>query len=266
MKLIESSPIDKVEVRSPLSCESPKGVCSKCYGRNLATGKMVQNGEAVGVVAAQSIGEPGTQLTLRTFHVGGIAGNVSEENNLSVRFDGVAEIEDLKVVKSKDANGKNINTVISRTCEIKVLDKKSGIVLSTNIIPYGSSLLVKDGQALKKGDIICQWDPYNGVIVSEFGGKIEYENIDQGITYQVEIDEQTGFKEKVISESRNKKVVPTLLINDSKGNNVRTYNLPVGAHLMVDDGDKVEAGKILVKIPRKSAKSGDITGGLTKSY
>ncbi|MDB4097459.1 DNA-directed RNA polymerase subunit beta' [Flavobacteriaceae bacterium] len=264
VKLIESSPIDKVEVRSPLSCESPKGVCSKCYGRNLATGKMVQNGEAVGVVAAQSIGEPGTQLTLRTFHVGGIAGNVSEENNLSVRLDGVAEIEDLKVVKSKDANGKNINTVISRTCEIKVLDKKTGIVLSTNIIPYGSSLLVKDGQALKKGDIICQWDPYNGVIVSEFGGKIEYENIDQGITYQVEIDEQTGFKEKVISESRNKKVVPTLLINDSKGNNVRTYNLPFGAHLMVDDGDKVEAGKILVKIPRKSAKSGDITGGLPR--
>ena len=264
VKLIESSPIEKVEVRSPLTCESPKGVCSKCYGRNLATGKMVQNGEAVGVVAAQSIGEPGTQLTLRTFNVGGIAGNISEDNNLSVRFDGVAEIEDLKVVKSKDAEGKNINTVISRTCEIKVLEKKSGIILSSNIIPYGSSLLVKDGQVLKKGDIVCQWDPYNGVIVSEFGGNIEYENIEQGVTYQVEIDEQTGFKEKVISESRNKKVVPTLLINDSKGNNVRTYNLPVGAHLMVDDGEKVEAGKILVKIPRKSAKSGDITGGLPR--
>ena len=264
VKLIESSPIEKVEVRSPLTCESPKGVCSKCYGRNLATGKMVQNGEAVGVVAAQSIGEPGTQLTLRTFHVGGIAGNISEDNNLSVRFDGIAEIEDLKVVKSKDAEGKNINTVISRTCEVKVLDKKSGIVLSNNIIPYGSSLLIKDGQALKKGDVVCQWDPYNGVIVSEFGGKIEYENIEQGVTYQVEIDEQTGFKEKVISESRNKKVVPTLLINDSKGNNVRTYNLPVGAHLMVDDGEKVEAGKVLVKIPRKSAKSGDITGGLPR--
>ena len=264
VKLIESTPIEKVEVRSPLTCESPRGVCSKCYGRNLATGKMVQNGEAVGVVAAQSIGEPGTQLTLRTFHVGGIAGNISEDNNLSVRFDGVAEIEDLKVVKSKDSEGKTINTVISRTCEIKVLDKKSGIVLSTNIIPYGSSILVKDGQVLKKGDIVCQWDPYNGVIVSEFGGKIEYENIEQGVTYQVEIDEQTGFKEKVISESRNKKVVPTLLINDSKGNNVRTYNLPVGAHLMVDDGEKLEAGKILVKIPRKSAKSGDITGGLPR--
>ena len=264
VKSIEATPIEKVEVRSPLTCESPKGVCAKCYGRNLATGKMVQNGEAVGVVAAQSIGEPGTQLTLRTFHVGGIAGNISEENSLSVRFDGVAEIEDLKVVKSKDSDGKNTNTVISRTCEIKVLDKKSGVVLSTNIIPYGSTILIKDGQALKKGDVVCQWDPYNGVIISEFGGKIEYENIEQGITYQVEIDEQTGFKEKVISESRNKKVVPTLLINDSKGKNVRTYNLPVGAHLMVDDGDKVEAGKILVKIPRKSAKSGDITGGLPR--
>ena len=264
VKSIEATPIEKVEVRSPLTCESPKGVCAKCYGRNLATGKMVQNGEAVGVVAAQSIGEPGTQLTLRTFHVGGIAGNISEENSLSVRFDGVAEIEDLKVVKSKYYDGKNINTVISRTCEIKVLDKKSGVVLSTNIIPYGSTILIKDGQALKKGDVVCQWDPYNGVIISEFGGKIEYENIEQGITYQVEIDEQTGFKEKVISESRNKKVVPTLLINDSKGKNVRTYNLPVGAHLMVDDGDKVEAGKILVKIPRKSAKSGDITGGLPR--
>ena len=264
VKSIEATPIEKIEVRSPLTCESPKGVCAKCYGRNLATGKMVQNGEAVGVVAAQSIGEPGTQLTLRTFHVGGIAGNISEENSLSVRFDGVAEIEDLKLVKSKDSDGKNINTVISRTCEIKVLDKKSGVVLSTNIIPYGSTILIKDGQALKKGDVVCQWDPYNGVIISEFGGKIEYENIEQGITYQVEIDEQTGFKEKVISESRNKKVVPTLLINDSKGKNVRTYNLPVGAHLMVDDGDKVEAGKILVKIPRKSAKSGDITGGLPR--
>ena len=264
VKLIELTPIEKVEVRSPLTCESPRGVCAKCYGRNLATGKMVQNGEAVGVVAAQSIGEPGTQLTLRTFHVGGIAGNISEENSLSVRFDGLAEIEDLKVVKSKDSEGKNVNVVISRTCELKVLDKKSGIVLSTNIIPYGSTILIKDGQELKKGDIVCQWDPYNGVIISEFGGKIEYENIEQGVTYQVEIDEQTGFKEKVISESRNKKIVPTLLINDVKGKNVRTYNLPVGAHIMVEDGEKVEAGKILVKIPRKSAKSGDITGGLPR--
>ncbi len=264
VKLIENTPIEKVEVRSPLTCESPKGICAKCYGRNLATGKMVQNGEAVGVVAAQSIGEPGTQLTLRTFHVGGIAGNISEENKLQIKFDGIAEIDDLKIVSSKDSAGNKIDIIISRTCEIKLLDKKTGIVISNNIIPYGSTILVKDGQNLKKDDVVCQWDPYNGVIVSEFGGKIEYENIDQGLTYQVEIDEQTGFKEKVISESRNKKVVPTLLINDNKGKNIRTYNLPVGAHLMVDDGEKVEGGKILVKIPRKSAKSGDITGGLPR--
>ena len=154
--------------------------------------------------------------------------------------------------------------VISRTCEIKVLDEKSGVVLSSNIIPYGSSILVKNGKKIKKDDIVCSWDPYNGVIISEFGGNVQYENIEQGITYQVEIDEQTGFKEKVISESRNKKLIPTLLINDNKGKNIRTYNLPVGAHIMVDDGEKVENGKILVKIPRKSAKSGDITGGLPR--
>jgi DNA-directed RNA polymerase subunit beta' len=264
VKEIENTTIDKVEVRSPLTCESPKGICTKCYGRNLATGKMVQNGEAVGVVAAQSIGEPGTQLTLRTFHVGGIAGNISEENKLAVKFDGIAEIEDLKIVKSKDSEGNKINVVISRTCELKLVDKKTGVLLSTNIIPYGSSILIEDGQKLQKDDVVCQWDPYNGVIISEFGGVIEYENIEQGVTYQVEIDEQTGFKEKVISESRNKKIVPTLLINDNKGKNLRTYNLPVGAHLMINDGEKVKEGKILVKIPRKSAKSGDITGGLPR--
>ncbi len=261
---IESLPIEKVDVRSPLTCEATKGICVKCYGRNLATGKMVQIGEAVGVVAAQSIGEPGTQLTLRTFHVGGIAGNISEDNSLIVKFDGIAEIEDLKIVKSVDPDGKKVDVVISRTCELKVLDETSGIVLSSNIIPYGSTISIKNGKKLKKGEIVCQWDPYNGVIISEFGGVIEYENIEQGTTYQVEIDEQTGFKEKVISESRNKKIVPTLLINDSKGKNIRTYNLPVGAHLMVNDGEKVKEGKILVKIPRKSAKSGDITGGLPR--
>jgi DNA-directed RNA polymerase subunit beta' len=264
VKKIERTNIEKVEVRSPLTCEAPRGICAKCYGRNLATGKMVQNGEAVGVVAAQSIGEPGTQLTLRTFHVGGIAGNISEENKLLVKFDGIAEIEDLSTVKSKDSDGNINNVVISRTCELKLLDKKTGVVLSTNIIPYGSSILIEDGQKLSKDDVVCQWDPYNGVIISEFGGVIEYENIEQGVTYQVEIDEQTGFKEKVISESRNKKIVPTLLINDKKGKNLRTYNLPVGSHLMVNDGEKVKEGKILVKIPRKSAKSGDITGGLPR--
>ncbi len=264
VKKISSLPIDSVEVRSPLTCEADRGICVKCYGRNLATGKMVQIGEAVGVTAAQSIGEPGTQLTLRTFHVGGIAGNISEENKLLSKFDGITEIEDLKVVKSKDSDGNATNLVLSRTCEIKVLDSKSGIVLSSNVIPYGSSIHIKSGVKIKKDDIICKWDPYNGVIISEFGGKVEYENIEKGVTYQVEIDEQTGFKEKVISESRNKKLIPTLLINDSKGKNLRTYNLPVGAHLIVDDAEKVEQGKILVKIPRKSAKSGDITGGLPR--
>ena len=264
VEMVEKLPIEKIDVRSPLTCEAKRGLCVKCYGRNLATGKIVQIGEAVGVVAAQSIGEPGTQLTLRTFHVGGIAGNISEENELSAKFDGIAEIEDLKIVKSKDSDGKAIDLVISRTCEIKILDEKSGIVLSSNIIPYGSSIFIKNGKKIKKDDVVCKWDPYNGVIISEFGGVVQYENIEQGITYQVEIDEQTGFKEKVISESRNKKLIPTLLINDKKGKNLRTYNLPVGAHLMVDDGEKVDTGKILVKIPRKSAKSGDITGGLPR--
>ena len=225
---------------------------------------MVQRGEAVGVVAAQSIGEPGTQLTLRTFHVGGIAGNISEENKLIVKFDGVAEIEDLKTVKGKDNDGNVIDIVISRTSEIKLVDKKTGIVLSTNNIPYGSSIFVKDGDEIKKDTVVCQWDPYNGVIISEFSGKVRYENIEQGVTYQVEIDEQTGFQEKVISESRNKKLIPTLLVEDTKGNLIRSYNLPLGAHIMVDDGEKINLGKILVKIPRKSAKAGDITGGLPR--
>ena len=264
IKKIENTAIDTVEVRSPLTCEAPKGICAKCYGRNLATGNMVQRGEAVGVIAAQSIGEPGTQLTLRTFHVGGVAGNISEENKLITKFDGIAEITDLKTVNGTDADGNAAVIVISRTSEIRILDAKSKNVLATKNIPYGSSLFIKNGAKLKKGDEICQWDPFNGVIVSEFAGKIKFENIDQGITYQVEIDEQTGFQEKVISESRNKKVIPTLLIEDTKGNVLRSYNLPVGAHLMVNDGDKIEEGKILVKIPRKSAKSGDITGGLPR--
>jgi len=263
-KIIQASPIEMVDVRSALTCEAKKGICTKCYGRNLATGKMVQRGEAVGVVAAQSIGEPGTQLTLRTFHVGGIAGNISEENKLAVKFDGVAEIEELKTVKGEDNEGNIVDIVISRTSEIKLIDKNTGNVLSTNNIPYGSVIYVKNGDKLSKGDVVCQWDPYNGVIISEFAGKVKYENIEQGVTYQVEIDEQTGFQEKVISESRNKKLIPTLHIEDAKGNVIRSYNLPVGAHLMIDDSEKVKIGKILVKIPRKSAKAGDITGGLPR--
>ena len=263
-KEIENSPIESIDVRSALTCEAKKGICAKCYGLNLATGKMVQRGEAVGVVAAQSIGEPGTQLTLRTFHVGGIAGNISEENKLAVKFNGIAEIEDLKTVKGEDGEGKVVDIVISRTSEIKLVDPKTGITLSTNNIPYGSTIFVKNGDKLSKGDVVCQWDPYNGVIISEFAGKVKYENIEQGVTYQVEIDEQTGFQEKVISESRNKKLIPTLHIEDGKGNTMRSYNLPVGAHLMIDDGEKIKIGKVLVKIPRKSAKTGDITGGLPR--
>ncbi len=264
VKKIEASPIEKVEVRSALTCEAQKGICGKCYGRNLATNKMVQRGEAVGVVAAQSIGEPGTQLTLRTFHVGGIAGNISEDSKLEAKFGGKAEIEDLRTVKGENSEGKAVNIVISRTSEIKVVDGKTGITLSTNNIPYGSQLFIKNGDTVKPGELICQWDPYNGVIVSEFPGKIAYENIDQGITYQVEIDEQTGFQEKVIIESRNKRLIPTLLIKNTKDEVLRSYNLPVGSHIMVDDGDKIKEGKILVKIPRKSAKTGDITGGLPR--
>jgi len=262
--LIEEAPIESVEVRSPLTCAAQYGICVKCYGRNLSTGKMVQLGEAVGVIAAQSIGEPGTQLTLRTFHVGGVAGNISEENKLISKFDGIAEIEDLKIVKGKNAEGEDAEIVISRTSEIKILDAKTKSILSTNNIPYGSSLQIKNRSKIKKGSTICKWDPFNGVIVSEFTGKIVFENIEQGLTYQVEIDEQTGFQEKVISESRNKKLIPTLSIADKKGKILRSYNLPVGAHLIVNEDEQIEEGKVLVKIPRKSAKSGDITGGLPR--
>ena len=264
VKKIESTAINSLEVRSPLTCEAEKGICAKCYGRNLSTGKMVQIGEAVGVVAAQSIGEPGTQLTLRTFHVGGVAGNISEENQLVAKFDGIAEIEDLKTVKGQDSEGNDASIVISRTAELKLVDANTKNVLNTHNIPYGSSIFIKDASKIKKGEVICEWDPFNGVIVSEFTGKISFENIEQGVTYQVEIDEQTGFQEKVISESRNKKLIPTLHINNAKGNTLRSYNLPVGAHLIVNDGESIKEGRTLVKIPRKSAKSGDITGGLPR--
>ena len=251
-----------VEVRSALTCEAKHGICAKCYGRNLSTGRMVQRGEAVGVVAAQSIGEPGTQLTLRTFHAGGVAGNVSEENKTEARFDGILEIEDLRVVTSKDGD-QSVDVVI-RSSELKVLDPTTRMVLQTHDIPYGAHIFVKDKEEVKKGTLLFQWDPYNAVIISEFSGKIAYEDIEQGVTYQVEIDEQTGFQEKVIVESRNKKLIPTLLIVDKNGETLRSYNLPVGAHIMVDNNSKIEEGKVLVKIPRSSAKAGDITGGLPR--
>ncbi len=262
--IIGAAPIESIEVRSALTCEAKVGICVKCYGRNLATGKTVQMGEAVGVVAAQSIGEPGTQLTLRTFHVGGVAGGVSEDSSVVAKFGGKLEIEDLKTVMGEDNEGNPAVVVISRTSEAKVTDPKTGITLSTNPIPYGSQLFVKSGDKVKEGELVCKWDPFNGVVISEFSGNIKFDGIEQGITYRVEIDEQTGFQEKVISESRDKKKIPTLVIEDNKGNALRSYNLPVGAHLMIDDGDKVKEGKILVKIPRKSAKAGDITGGLPR--
>jgi len=261
---IEATGIDRVQVRSALTCESSRGICAKCYGQSLSTRNKVQIGEAVGVIAAQSIGEPGTQLTLRTFHVGGVAGNISEDNKLIANFEGNVVIEDLRTVKGKDANGEVIDIVISRTAEIKVVDKKTGITLSTNNIPYGSTIFDMDRKTIKKGDVICQWDPFNGVIVSEFGGKVRFDDLEQGINYSVEIDEQTGFQEKVITDSKNKKIIPSLIIEDKDGNALRSYSLPVGAHLMIDNGEAVESGKILVKIPRKSGKAGDITGGLPR--
>ena len=264
VEIIEDSALNSIEVRSALTCEAEKGICVKCYGKNLATGKRVQRGETVGVVAAQSIGEPGTQLTLRTFHVGGIAGNVSEDNKLEAKFEGRVEIEDLKTVQGEDSEGKSADIVISRTSEVKIIDKASGIVLSKSVIPYGSQLFIKSGEDIKKDDVICKWDPYNGVIISEFAGKIEFENINYGETYKVESDEQTGFEEKVITETRNKRIIPTLHITDNEGNKLRSYNLPVGAHLMVDDDEEIKSGKVLVKIPRKSSKAGDITGGLPR--
>ena len=261
---INQAPIETIEVRSALTCEAKHGICAKCYGRNLSTGKMVQLGEAVGVVAAQSIGEPGTQLTLRTFHMGGTAGNISEENKNIARFEGILEIDDLKTVHREDNEGNPVEVVISRTSEVKILQPNTRMVLSTTNIPYGAYIFFKNGDTVQKGDVINQWDPYNAVIISEFAGNIAYENIEQGVTYQVEIDEQTGFQEKVISESRNKRLIPTLHIQDKAGNILRSYTLPVGAHIMVDDKDKIKEGKVLVKIPRKSAKSGDITGGLPR--
>ena len=261
---IEESPVETVEVRSPLTCESKRGICAKCYGRNLATAKGVQTGEAVGVLAAQSIGEPGTQLTLRTFHVGGTAGNVSEISSLMAKFDGILEYEEVRTVASEGADGVKAEIVIGRTGEMRVVDAKTGIAVMTANIPYGSTLLVKGGSKVKKGDVIFTWDPYNAVIISEHAGKIAYMDIVQGVTYKVEIDEQTGFQDKVISESRNKKLVPMLQVVDKKGNEIKHYTLPVGAHLMVDEGEDIKSGKVLVKIPRKGAKSGDITGGLPR--
>ena len=264
-KAIEEAEIEEVEVRSVLTCETRKGVCVKCYGRNLATRRTVQNGEAVGVIAAQSIGEPGTQLTLRTFHVGGTASNIAGENTIVAKADGKVEIDELKTISKKDEQGNDVEVVIGRSAEMKLVDTKTGLTVASANIPYGSHIKVKDGDKLKKGDVICSWDQYNAVILSDMDGKIEYENIIEGVTFREELDEQTGFAEKVITEMRDKKKIPTIHIMDKKGKEViKSYNLPVSAHIMVNEGDKIEAGDILVKIPRVAGKSGDITGGLPR--
>ncbi len=261
--IIEESPIESVEIRSVLTCESKVGVCAKCYGRNLATGRMVQKGEAAGVIAAQSIGEPGTQLTLRTFHVGGTASSTASASTLESKYDGIIEIDELRTVKRKDENGSNVDVVIGRSAEMRIVDANTKIVLTTGNIPYGSQVYVKDGAKVKKGDKICDWDPYNAVIVSEFPGKVEFENIEDGVTYREESDEQTGFKEKVIVDSRDKTKNPSIKVIVGKEAK-RTYNIPVGAHVIVDAGDKINAGDIIVKIPRTGGSSGDITGGLPR--
>ncbi len=261
---IEDSPIEQVEIRSVLTCESKKGVCAKCYGRNLANGLMVQKGEAVGVIAAQSIGEPGTQLTLRTFHVGGTASNITTESRIIARYAGIAEIEEIRTVPKKDAEKGEIDIVIGRLAELRIVDKKTGIALTTHTIPYGSKLYIKPGQEIEKGKLICEWDPFNAVIISEMAGKIGYDFLIEGLTFREESDEQTGFKEKVIIDSRDKTKNPAIKILNPKGVELRLYNLPVGSHLVVETDKMVEAGEVLAKIPRAIGKSGDITGGLPR--
>ncbi|TXC81620.1 DNA-directed RNA polymerase subunit beta' [Luteibaculum oceani] len=262
---IEEAGITEVEIRSVLTCESKRGVCSKCYGRNLATGRKVQNGEAVGVIAAQSIGEPGTQLTLRTFHVGGTASNVADESELKAKHNGILEIEELRTVTKKEKDGDDKVIVIGRSAEVKVIDEKTGIILSNNNIPYGAELFVKSGKKISKGDVICKWDPYNAVIVSEVEGTIQFVHMEEGITYREEVDEQTGFKEKVITESRDKKKNPAInLVKGKEKDVIKSYSVPVGAHISVDKNEKVIPGQILAKIPRVSGKTGDITGGLPR--
>ncbi|HNI04324.1 MAG TPA: DNA-directed RNA polymerase subunit beta' [Flavobacteriales bacterium] len=264
-KAIGESPIEEVEIRSVLTCEQRHGVCAKCYGRNLATGRMVQMGEAVGVIAAQSIGEPGTQLTLRTFHVGGVAGKITEDSQITAKYDGKLEIDELRTVKKKDKKGEEAEVVISRSTEMRIVDNNTGIVLTTSNIPYGAMLYKVSGKNVKKGDLICNWDPYNAVIISEHPGTLAFESIEDGVTFREQIDEQTGFTEKVIVESRDKKKNPMIRIVDGKSKeDLKSYSLPVGAHIVVNEGQKINAGDILVKIPRSSGKGGDITGGLPR--
>jgi DNA-directed RNA polymerase subunit beta' len=262
---IEKAGIEEVEIRSVLTCEMRRGVCSRCYGRNLATHRSAQLGDAVGVIAAQSIGEPGTQLTLRTFHVGGTASNIADISDMKAKANGVVEIDELRTIERKNADGSRKVVVVGRSAEIKITDEKTGIVVMNANIPYGSEMVIENNIKIKKGDVICKWDPYNAVIVSEVSGKVVFDSIIEGVTFREEVDEQTGFTEKVITESRDKKKNPAIHIIDPKSKAVlREYSLPVDAHISVSEGDKIEAGEILVKIPRVAGKTGDITGGLPR--
>ncbi len=262
-KRINESGIEAIEIRSVLTCESRKGCCVKCYGRNLATNRLAENGDAVGIIAAQSIGEPGTQLTLRTFHVGGIASVGTSESQITVKFDGIVQFDGVRTTTTVDENGEKINIVIGRTGELRIVkDDNPDKVLISHHIPYGSQISVKDGKSVKKGDLICKWDPYNNVIISEVNGKIKFEHLIENVTYRDEMDEQTGHREKVIIESKDKTKVPSLLVEHGKEGKV--YSLPVGAHIVVDAGEDVKQGQIIAKIPRVMGKVKDITGGLPR--
>ena len=259
---IEESSIEAVEIRSVLTCESRRGVCVKCYGKNLATGYLAQRGDAVGIIAAQSIGEPGTQLTLRTFHVGGVAGSASVESALTAKFEGTVQFDGLRTTTYENNEGEKVQVVIGRTGELRIMDVKNDRLLITNNVPYGSTLLVKDGQKVAKGDVICTWDPFNAVIVSEIAGSIRFDSIIEGITFREEADEQTGHREKVVIETKDKNKIPSLLVEGNK--EVKSYNLPVGSHIILDEGAAVKAGQVIVKIPRVIGKLRDITGGLPR--
>ena len=261
-KAIEEAAIEIVEIRSVLTCESKRGVCVKCYGKNLATGNVAQKGDAVGIIAAQSIGEPGTQLTLRTFHVGGVAGSASVESALFAKFDGTIQFDGLRSVTGQGNDGEKNQVVIGRTGEVRIMDVKNDRLLITNNVPYGAILLVKDGQQVKKGDMICSWDPFNNVIVAEITGQIKFESVIEGITYREEADEQTGHREKVVIETKDKTKIPTLIVEGGK--DVKQYNLPVGSHVSVEETEDVRAGQVLVKIPRTLRMQRDITGGLPR--
>ncbi|MEE1298414.1 MAG: DNA-directed RNA polymerase subunit beta', partial [Muribaculaceae bacterium] len=258
-KRIEASPIESVEIRSVLTCEAKKGVCAKCYGRNLATNRMVQKGEAVGVIAAQSIGEPGTQLTLRTFHVGGVASNIAAVSNITSRYDGILEIDELRSVKAEDHE-----VVVGRMAEMRILEPKTKMILTTANIAYGSKLYKKSGEEVKKGDLICEWDPFNAVIVSEVAGKVKFNNVVEGVTFREEIDDASGISDKIIIESKDRTRVPEAQLLDANGELIKTYSLPVGAHLMVEEGADLNPGEVFVKIPRAVGGAGDITGGLPR--